>query len=302
MSVGGSGQARPVAGQTVVAAPAPKVPATSSPGFHAALAAAKTAGGGGERASGQIPVRSGGGQTTLPPDVLYQNGVSDTDINQDGLNDCYVLSPLGEIARSDPGFIRHMIHDNGDGTYTVTLHQKDPGFGNLWGLLGDDKTVKVRVSASDFSTDSVNSGAGQDTSGGTREIWPQVVEAAYAKLIGGGNLTKGYQDLASPRGGVPADAMFTLTGQSSRQTSPISPRQLQSNLQQGKLVTFDTPDKDNLPYGLVGHHSYMVVGLATGSDGKQYLELRNPWGDDEPQKVPVSAWNRVFDATDVGSA
>jgi hypothetical protein len=237
-----------------------------------------------------------------PRDVLYQNGISDTDLHQDGLNDCFLISPLGEIAKNDPGFIRQMIHANGNGTYTVTLHEKDPNIGNLWGLFKDNKTVKETVSVGDFSKDSVNSSPGQDASGGEKEIWPQVIEAAYAKFIGGGNVNKGYQDLRSPKGGVPSQAMFTLTGQNSSQTSPPSFQQLQSDLQQGKLVTFDTPNKNNLGYNLVAYHSYMVVGISTDSHGNRYVELRNPWGDHEPQKVPVSAWDRVFDATDVGSA
>lgn len=284
MRVNGGGPIPPSAADKPVEQPSPPTKPDPAPNFAGVL---------GQLAKATQPAER---------DVLYQNGISDTDLHQDELNDCFLVSPLGEIAKNDPGVIRQMIHDNGNGTYTVTLHEKAPGLGNLWGLFNDDKTVKETVSLGDFSNDSVNSGPGQDASNGEKEVWPQVIEAAYAKYIGGGNVEKGYQDLRSPKGGVPADAMFTLTGRDSTQTSPPSFQQLQSDLRQGKLVTFDTPDKSNLGYNLVGHHSYMVVGITTDNHGNRYVELRNPWGDHEPQKVPVSAWDRVFEATDVGSA
>ena len=71
---------------------------------------------------------------------------------------------------------------------------------------------------------------------------------------------------------VAAARVLTRTGVD--RIAPPSFQKLQSDLKQGKLVTFDTPDKDNLPYNLVGHHSYMVVGVTTDSCGKQYVELR----------------------------
>ena len=45
---------------------------------------------------------------------------------------------MGEMALKDPNPIRTLIHDNGNGTYTVTLHQKDNGLPNFWGLFGND--------------------------------------------------------------------------------------------------------------------------------------------------------------------
>jgi len=57
--------------------------------------------------------------------------------------------------------IKKMIKDNGNGTYTVTLHKQDDGAGNLWGLFSHDyKEVKVTVTA-DTPAASVNHDAGQ---------------------------------------------------------------------------------------------------------------------------------------------
>lgn len=45
-----------------------------------------------------------------------------SDIQQGDYGDCYFMSSMGAIAREHPGFIEKMIHDNGDGTYTVTFY------------------------------------------------------------------------------------------------------------------------------------------------------------------------------------
>jgi hypothetical protein len=78
-------------------------------------------------------------------------------------------------------------------------------------------------------------------------------------------------------------------------------QQLKSEVAHGDLVTLDTPDNNSLPYNLVGDHVYMVIGTYTDSHGNEYVKLQNPWGDDQPSLVPLSAWNAVFDEKDVGT-
>ena len=56
-----------------------------------------------------------------------------------------------------------------------------------------------------FPSDSVNNGATQDVVGGVKEIWPQVLEKAYAQADGG------YGGIEY--GGSPIFAMEQLTGQ-----------------------------------------------------------------------------------------
>ena len=91
-----------------------------------------------------------------------------------------MLSSVGEIAKLKPDVIKKMIKDNGDGTYTVTQHQQDDGIGNAWGLFSHDyKEVQVKVTA-DVPAASVNRGAGQSEQDGKKEIWPLLLEKAYA--------------------------------------------------------------------------------------------------------------------------
>jgi hypothetical protein len=54
------------------------------------------------------------------------NPVSPTDVRQVGLGDCFLMASVGSVASRDPKVIQDMIHDNGNGTYTVTFHRPAP--------------------------------------------------------------------------------------------------------------------------------------------------------------------------------
>ncbi len=55
---------------------------------------------------------------------LYQNGVAATDVAQGDTGDCYLMASLAAIAKTSPATIQNMIHDNGDGTFTVRFYNK----------------------------------------------------------------------------------------------------------------------------------------------------------------------------------
>ena len=218
------------------------------------------------------------------PDFSNNSQPQPSDVKQEGYGDCYFDSSLAALAQQHPDQIKNLIHDNGNGTFTVTFpHQKDNGAGNLWGLFGDDyHDVKITVSDKDLPKNATNAGD-------TNPKWPEVLEAAYAKLRGG------YDKIGN--GGNPTDAMNALTGKSADYYSPKDGAgKIQQALKDGKLVTILTPKSDGdqagmeagkNPHGLVGEHAYTVTGVCTGPDGKQYVELRNPWGFDDPQNIPL---------------
>jgi Calpain family cysteine protease len=235
-----------------------------------------------------------GPDTTAPSRSLYNvNGKADfsnkgmpsiNDVKQEGYGDCYFDSSIASLVQKHPEQIKNMIHDNGNGTFTVTFpHQKDNGAGNLWGLFGDSyHDVKVTVSDKDMPANATNAGAGNAK-------WPEVLEAAYAKLNGG------YSKIGN--GGNPTNAMNTLTGKGADYYSPSDGAgKIQQALKAGKMVTVLTPDADGdqagaengtNPHGLVGEHAYTVTGVTKGADGKTYVQLRNPWGFDQPQKISL---------------
>lgn len=231
---------------------------------------------------------------TAPSRSLYNiNGKADfsnkgmpsiNDVKQEGYGDCYFDSSIASLAQNHPDQIKNMIHDNGNGTFTVTFpHQKDNGAGNLWGLFGDSyHDVKITVSDKDMPADATNAGAGNAK-------WPEVLEAAYAKLKGG------YSAIGN--GGNPTTAMEALTGKNANYYSPSDGAgKIQQALKDGKLVTIATPESDGgqagaengtNPHSLVGGHAYTVTGVSKGPDGKTYVTLRNPWGMDQPQKISL---------------
>ena len=204
-----------------------------------------------------------------------KNDIDPDDINQNQLGDCYLDSTMGEIALRDPDAIRSMIHDNHDGTFDVTLHRKNNGLQNLGGLFGDDfKDQKITVSSAPYpgaintqSTDPVQVQ-------GAHELWPQLIEQAYAQQQGG------FSNIA--HGGLPSEAMQSLTGHAASETpaSRYSFERLQADFDNGKLVVLDTaPIGSGVtpPPGIYGSHAYMVTGVASTKQG-QVVTLQNPWG------------------------
>lgn len=223
--------------------------------------------------------------TAAPTQTLYltepgtMNPVSVTDINQGQLGDCFLLSPLGEEALFHPSSITNMIHNNGNGTETVTLYTDRSGRLPTFGSTSF-KATTVTINNS-FSSASVDNGGRQDVVGNQKEIWPQVVEKAAATLDGGYN--------AIANGGYPVLAMEELTGQAATWMSPaaLTFATLQKYVAAGDLITMDTSSSGRLPYGLFNGHCYMFDKL-NGSGGSASVQLLNPWGFDQPSAIPLT--------------
>jgi hypothetical protein len=247
--------------------------------------------------SGVRPVATGGAPQTM---TLYLTEPGDTsaispyDINQGQIGDCFLLSPIGEIALNDPSFISNMIHANANGTETVTLYVASNG------ALPNFNTTSFRATTvtvtNVFPNYSVNNGATQDVVGSQKEIWPQVLEKAVATLGGG------YNSIAN--GGYPTLAMEELTGQ--KATYDLSPATLSaatlaSDAAAKDLIVMDTPGSGTLPFGLVNDHAYMFDSLTTVG-GVAEVKLLNPWGVDEPSLIPLSQLSRGITEVDIGKA
>ncbi len=213
-----------------------------------------------------------------------------TDIAQGQLGDCFFLSSLGEISLKDPSFISDdIISRNGNGTETVHLY--NDGEGNPIDTDTRNPTEFSAVSfhiANKFPKAAVNDDNTRDIVHGVKEIWPQVVEKAYAKDIGGYGVLN--------QGGYDEDAMEALTGHRAfyENSSAVSLTQLEGFADSSTaLVTFDTPEHGGLPYKLVSNHAYMFDGLSNVG-GVEYVHLLNPWGFREPGLIPVSSIGQIF--------
>jgi Calpain family cysteine protease len=218
-------------------------------------------------------------QTLYLTEAGDKTAISVNDIHQGQLGDCFLLSSFGEAALFHPTSITNMIHSNPGGTETVTLYLDKngrlPGFSST-----SFKSTTVTINNS-FSTASVDNGVAQDVAGNLKEIWPQVVEKAYATLGGGmGSIANG---------GSPLIALETLTGHAASYMAPgnLTLAFLTKEIAAGDLMVMDTSARGALPYGLVNNHAYMFEKL-NGSGSAATVQLHNPWGFDQPSAIPLT--------------
>lgn len=258
------------------------------------------------------------------PGQLFDKGVAPEDIDQGELGDCYFLSSVASLAERNPSAIQNMVHDNGNGTYSVQFYQKDRTSPTGY------KPVSVTV---DGKLPELKDSKGQNeevfaASPDAKELWPSIIEKAYAQL------DKGYNVI--DQGGEEIDAMATLTGKRATEyvVSPGAQQALYTALQnaaaQGKLTTAGTFDdsglKQNLTelnkkgqatfkptttyasLNLVDGHAYTVMGVGI-ENGQQVVKLRNPWGeqgyktqgaDTGEFSMPLGEFAQLFQEVSIG--
>ena len=201
------------------------------------------------------------------------DGVQITDVNQGRVADCYLLAVLGSIALHNPEYIKNMITDNGNGTYTVS-------FG---GKLGD---VTVDDDFATFANGGIAYAQMGDES--NPELWVAIIEKAYMQ----GNLSN--EDGSVRDGtyegigfGSSSIAMENITGQSSTRTGPsgVTPEGLQAALENGQSVVMGSlganDKKDHTPDGLWRSHVYVLTDVRQNSKGEWEVTVYNPHGSDQ---------------------
>ena len=232
-----------------------------------------------------------------PTDALYltepgdANAISADDIHQGQIGDCFLLSSIGEIAMLDPAFIQNMIHANSNGTETVTMYEASNGRLPSWNTTSFRPVSETVTNV--FPNYAVNNAPTQDIVNGVKEIWPQVLEKAYATLDGG------YAAIGN--GGSPVVAMEELTGHAASFMSPASLTlaSLASFVSAGDMIVMDTKASGALPNNLVPDHAYMFEGV-TGTGANAVVHLGNPWGFDQPTAMLVSQLSKGFAEVDIG--
>jgi hypothetical protein len=254
----------------------------------ASAAASDGSGGTAPPTNPDLPDGSGATYTSLDGEVYVrgegeESAADPSDISQGAINDCYVLSPLAAIAHVDPGFIEDMVRDNGDGTYSVRLREpNDPPWWQFW--ESDTRDVWVTVT-DEFPTVDGNPLYAKTGDGDRdhRELWPLIVEKAYAEHMGGYT--------AFTDGGAPSGVLEDITGrESTRLTNADSSfDDLYALHEDGNAITTNTKTADEVkdnplfqadsPAGepLVAWHIYYVVGM---NEDDQTVTLRNPYGWD----------------------
>ncbi len=221
------------------------------------------------------------------------NEVAPTDVKQRQVGDCALMATLIALTNTEEGraLLGHAIVENKNGkgevtSYTVTLHEPQ----SHWFRPPTFTPVQITVDPP-FALGH----AAPVVENERAEVWPLVVEKAFAQYVGG------YSKLN--RGSTSDISMALLTGKPA-ESIPLgrySSERLASDLAAGKLVVLETKgrfshaDIDDL----YAKHAYSVTGAGT-RDGKMFVTLRNPWGRDEGP-IAYDDLNRWVSRVDVGS-
>lgn len=209
---------------------------------------------------------------TTESDITYKSfagqplfsdaGPAADDVRQGYVGDCYFLSTLSSVAKTDANLIKQSVVDLGDGTYAVQFHQ-------------NGQSVFVRVDAN-LPTWSWGQLAYADK-GAQGSIWTAVMEKAFTcfrnatQVAAYSNIDSGWMDEVYSDLGCNATDIWSAT--SGTQLLNV----LGKALAEGKSATFAV---NNAPAGsgLVSSHAYTVISVQNDAKGNPTLTLRNPWG------------------------
>ncbi|MCH2043753.1 MAG: C2 family cysteine protease [Saprospiraceae bacterium] len=194
--------------------------------------------------------------------------IDENDIQQGQIGDCYFMSAVAAVAKTNPEAIKKLIKTKGDGSYDVTLYAK-----------GDRLALKPTIInvKPDFVTDENGNPIYADK--GDKELWVMLLEKAYAKMHGG------YDDIGE--GGYIEDGLEAITGQDAKyymmykyDSKSIKELMLEG-LKAKKPMTAATKgsgeEKTILDSGTIIYkgHAYSVEKISGNN-----IEMRNPWGFD----------------------
>lgn len=197
------------------------------------------------------------------------NGFDADDPLQGQVGDCYFISALAAVAKSNPQLLANAVRTNRDGTYTVTFHERGPK---------ETKTRPVEITI-DGSFATQHGRLEYAAARETKELWPQIFEKAYAQWKGGFDAIEG---------GMGATALEALTGKQTDffpVTSESDPaatfKRISDAVKRGAAVVACSKTWDPGVAGMVADHAYTLLGVSE-KNGQKLVQLRNPWGEKEP--------------------
>jgi hypothetical protein len=242
----------------------------------------------------QATQKTGGKNPAVPVPPKYDatslygpHGPRLSDIRQGQMNDCALLGTLGALANERPSAIRDSISYNpSTQNFTVRLYDSS-GAAELHTVTQADITANITRGGGSRRDEGVSNAA----------IWPDVMEVARAKQVDTNHadgLDQGYADIAA----YPDEAMRVITGavgtttafnQNSGETRAQALDRMGTELR--TAIVSDRPvtawivsepvvgGKNAKQDGLVDDHVYTMTRAFQGADGKWYVTLRNPWGE-----------------------
>ncbi|MCU1532951.1 MAG: hypothetical protein JWO49_2522 [Arthrobacter sp.] len=191
-----------------------------------------------------------------------------TNIMQGDTGDCYFLAALLTVAARAPDTVLNMVHDNGNGSYTVSFHSR---------YNGVPGPVKVTVNGDLPYSHGKPFENGIENIGGKNVSWAAIIEKGWAAA--NGNSYKGIDgtDLSNAQDHDVHNALYAITGKAGIDRNPGGPMtgvsfaQMQQDFTNG-LVTLGT---SNSKGKLVSNHSYALLGV---NSSNQTVVVGNPEG------------------------
>jgi hypothetical protein len=234
------------------------------------------------------------------------NKIDPSDVSQGSLSDCWVLSALISIARTDPSAIERLIRKRSDGAYDVTLYVGDKTTRD--GVV--ERAPKVLRVAPTFATDDDGNlvyAKPQDVGPNGPELWPLLIEKAYAQHFGrydgpipvlgrdlNGNDVPAFNALL-PRGSF-------VTHDPMRENDDEIGEALANAFASGKpvtaLTTIPGDSKDADRYGIVTWHHYSIAKVDRAA---KTLDLEDPVRRRTgARNLPFQSFRRTFSWYHVG--
>lgn len=199
--------------------------------------------------------------------VLYEGGVSPSDVKQGAIGDCYYLSAISVLGekRLKEIFV-NCDPDPQCGAYLMRFFK----YGDPVYVIVDDY----------FPTNNQEGWAFAQTVSG-KELWPMLLEKAYAKLHDGyDNIVAGkvHYALADLTGGQPEEIRL----ESLRENSETLWNKLIKYEQGGYPMGAGSPENPNgdlavSENGIVQGHAYSILNVEE-IDGEKILQMKNPHG------------------------
>jgi len=205
------------------------------------------------------------------------NSIQPDDIAQGALGDCWLLAALAVLSER-PHHIQNCFRTaafSPRGKYTLRLFdEKSNSFQNI--------TIDDFIPVNEENKPIYTGAKGN-------EMWPLLLEKAFAKMRGG------YHAL---EGGLPLDAMMTITGfQGDRfdlENTEHCFTKCKKLFSAGCILACGSKGvdntreegRDNVKGSVVGGHAYSILGVyepMLSTEKVRLLKLRNPWGSFEWQ-------------------
>ncbi len=227
--------------------------------------------------------------------VLFLRGEGDrtaidiSDVDQGSVSNCYFMAALAAIALQSPDFIENMVVHNPDGTYTVRFFS-DQG-------KEEFVTVDDKMWVADGTTATIYAKSG-DKEGKSVELWPMILEKAWAKL------NKGYENTAG-RNRTKYPFAFALGGEQAIELKTVETKdtevlfsQVLEHFEKKRLpVVFLSRETDSGTeerHGELFHnHCYALHRI---NERNKTFDLYNPHGQDHLVGLDMDTFYEHFES------